>query len=140
MITNLKSLNRILILINTGLPLIYFGLFIKYNTPMFYTISLIYLLLPILFIVKNKIDDCEIIKYKNQLKSILNIQIFLAVVLIASVILIKYLTKNSSYDDYGTGFIVFFILVLDFVIWVIFVNKLVNLSNIISPEVKKYEN
>jgi uncharacterized paraquat-inducible protein A len=138
MITNIKTLNRILILINIGFPLIYFFLFIKFNTPISYVISLIYVLLPILFIVKYKIDEQEILKYNKQIKKILNNQIFFTTTLIISVILIKFIGKTVSHQNYGAGFLIMFILLINFITWALYLNKLCAFANILNPEIENH--
>lgn len=138
MITRLKYLNRILILINIGLPLIYLILLIKFNALISYTILLIYVSLPILFIVKNKIDEQELLKYELQIKEVLNTQIVFTIILIISVIMIRFTGKTVSDHSYEGVFVIIFILLLDIITWNIYQNKLFKLGEIINPKVENY--
>lgn len=124
-LTNLKDLNKLLILIHIGVPIMYFALFIKFNTPIFYIISLIYVLLPV-FIIINKKTIKKSLSYNYEINDFFKTQLIFAASTIVSVMWITYIKNNiQGHQDYGSGLLIIFILFVNIVSWFIFMGLLV---------------
>lgn len=140
-ITILKDLNKEMILITIGIPLLYFFQLFNLNNPIVYTLSIFYLLIPTITTIFNIYNNKGNLLLKKELQLILIKLLLFQLSLIISLIIMQKIQEigNRADDQLAERMIaVIIIFFIPLITWIIYLKHIIKNYNSLRPS-KKYD-